>query len=203
MLDYQQTGNHLTSSLLTLIACLGALAFFSGCSTPYKSTLSPNLASQVQDSLTFAQIKASPEDHKGKLVVLGGQVLSAKRLQDSTELIILHLPLVQEREPSTQLTHSQGRYIAYQHEFLDPATVPSGTRVTLTGELTGSVTKELDETDYTYPTLTIKNIKIWPEYASRYPHYLAPYPYWGPYPYAYPFWSPRGRYYGYYPYWYW
>jgi outer membrane lipoprotein len=182
---------------------VGILVLGVGCAKPYKATISPDLANQLNDSLSFSQIKAFPEDHKGKLVVLGGQILSAKRLQDSTELIILHLPLIQEREPTTELTDSQGRYIAYQQEFLDPATVPSGTRITLVGELSGSVTQKLDETDYTYPTLTIKQFKVWPTFSSGYPRYSQPYPYWGPYPYAYPYWGPRGRFYGPYPYWCW
>lgn len=193
------------SYLLKLAVGFSAVAFFAGCSKPYKSTLPPDLANQLNDTLSFSQIKAAPDDHKGELVVLGGQILSAKRLAHATELIILQLPLIQEQEPTTDLTQSQGRYIAYQQAFLDPATVPAGTRITLAGELSGSVTQKLDETDYIYPTLTIKAFKIWPTYPSDYPRYAYPYPYWRPYPYpyAYPYWGPRGRYYGYNPYWYW
>ncbi len=179
------------------------LAVLTGCTQPYKAKLSSDLKNQVTDSLSFFQIKSSPEEHKGKVVILGGQILSAKRLAQSTELIILHLPLIHEREPSTELTQSQGRFIAYQEKFLDPATVPAGTRITLVGELTGAVTQKLDETDYTYPTLNIKQFNIWPTYSSDYARYPYPYPYWGPYPYAYPFWGFRGRFYGGYPYWYW
>jgi len=184
-----------------LSAAFGILLLITGCVQPYKKTLPPDLANQLHDSLSFAQIKAFPDEHKGKLIILGGQILSAKRLIDSTELVILHLPLIQEREPATDLTHSQGRFIAYQQTFLDPATVPPGTRITLVGELSGTVIQKLDETDYTYPTLTIKQLKTWPAQAD-YPRYQ-PYPFWGPYPYAYPFWGPRGRFYGHYPYWYW
>ena len=174
-----------------------------GCAQPYKATLSPDLANQLNESLSFSQIKELPDEHKGKLVILGGQILSAKRLQHSTELIILQLPLIQQQEPTTELTRSEGRYIAYQEDFLDPATVPPGTRITLVGELSGSVTQNLDETEYTYPTLTIKQFKVWSTHSLDYLYYGQPYPYWGPYPYAYPYWNPRGRFYGYYPYWYW
>ena len=185
-----------------LAVAFGVLALLAGCAKSYKETLPPDLTNQLNDSLSFSQIKAFPEEHKGKLVILGGQILSAKRLTDSTELIILHLPLIQEREPSTELTHSQGRFIAYQQTFLDPATVPAGTRITLVGELSGSVTQKLDETDYTYPTLSIIQLQTWPAPAD-YSRYGQHYPYGGPYPYAYPFWGPRGRFYGHYPYWYW
>ena len=181
---------------------LTILTLLLGCAKPYKATLPPDLTKQLSDSLTFSQIKAFPDEHNGKLVILGGQILSAKRLTDATELTILHLPLLQQREPTTILTQSQGRFIAYQQEFLDPATVPSGTRITLVGELTGSVSKKLDETDYTYPTLTIKQIKVWPTPTSGYPTYGQPYPYWGPF-YGHPYWGPRGRFFSPYPFWYW
>ncbi len=182
---------------------LGLLVLSTGCTQPYKATLPADLTAQLNHSLSFSQIKAFPDEHKEKLVILGGQILSAKRLTDSTELIILQLPLINQREPSTELTHSQGRYIAYQQAFLDPATVPPGTRITLVGELSGSVTQQLDETDYTYPTLTIKQFNIWPTYSSDYRRYDPPYPYWGSYPYGHPYWGPRGRFFGRYPFWYW
>jgi outer membrane lipoprotein len=202
MVQLATVGREPKHSFVKLMVRLGVLALLTGCAQPYKATLSPDLANQLNDTLTFSQIKAFPEEHKGQLVVLGGKILSAKRLQHSTELIILQLPLIQEQEPTTELTHSQGRYIAYQQEFLDPATVPPGTRITLVGELSGSVTQKIDETDYTYPTLTIKQFKVWPIHSSNYPRYGQPYPYWGAYPYAYPYWGPRGRFYGHYPYWY-
>lgn len=185
------------------LLCLAAL--FAGCSTPYKNTLPPALAEHIEHSLTFPQIKESPESFKGKLVILGGQVLEAKRLQDSTRLIILQLPLIKDQEPTTELTQSQGRFIAEHQEFLDPATVPPGTRITLVGELSGSVSRSLDETVYAYPTLIIKHFKVWPAYPLNYDRYGAyyRYPYVYPYPYAYPYWGPYGRFYPYYPYWYW
>ncbi|MEO8327438.1 MAG: hypothetical protein ABI618_16420, partial [Nitrospirota bacterium] len=51
-----------------------------GCSTPYKSTLSPDLAEQIDSLLMFPRIKEDPDSFKGKLVILGGKVLAAKRL---------------------------------------------------------------------------------------------------------------------------
>ncbi|MDR4496309.1 MAG: Slp family lipoprotein, partial [Nitrospirales bacterium] len=152
--------------------------------------------------LNFLQIKESPDSHKGKLVMLGGQILEARRLKDSTQLIILQLPLIDEQEPVTELTQSQGRFIANQQEFLDPATVPSGTRVTVVGEISGSQSQSLDETTYDYPTVIIKNLKVWPK-ISLGSYLYPPYPYYGYpfYPYPYPFYGPRGGFWGYYPYW--
>ena len=110
-----------------LVCLFFVAAFCSGCSTSYR--IPPGLAKQVDPSITFPQIKASPDSFKGKLVILGGQVLEAKRLKNSTQLTILQLPLNDEQEPTSELTQSQGRFIAQQQEFLDPATLPSGSRL--------------------------------------------------------------------------
>lgn len=181
-----------------ILLCLTACA---GCATPYKSSLPSDLAEHVDPSLTFPQIKENPDSVKGKWVILGGQVLEAKRLKDATQLTILQLPLINELEPTTELTQSQGRFIATQEQFLDPATVPPGSRITLVGELSGSVPQSLDETMYTYPTLALKHFKVWPEYShdyNRYGPYRSPY-----YPYGYPYWGGYGRFYPYYPWGYW
>lgn len=179
---------------------LSLLLLVAGCSKPYHTTLPQNLRTQINHTLSFPQIKALPDDYKEEVVLLGGQVLSAKRLHDSTELVILQLPLLSDDEPATELTLSQGRFIAYQTEFLDPATVPPGTRLTIIGTLSGSLMQGLDETDYTYPTLIVKHLKAWPRYLDNSGRYHRGYPYYGPYPYAYPFYGPWGRYYGHFPY---
>lgn len=78
-------------------------------------------------------------------------------------------------------------------EFLDPATIPSGTFVTITGEVVGSVALPLNETEYTYPIVGIKNVRLLPKDEEGSPciqPYISPdrAPYWSPY------WRPR-------PYW--
>ncbi len=139
--------------------------------------------------LTFAQVKAAPDSFIGQSAVLGGKVLTARRQKDHTRIEILQLPLDQSMRPGHDLTQSQGRFIALQREFLDPATVPPGTRITVTGVVSGSTTLPLDETDYTYPVLDITRVQVWPgsEDMSR---RTSPYSYMGPSPYWSPYWRP-------------
>jgi outer membrane lipoprotein len=141
--------------------------------------------------ITYVQLKSSTETYKGQAVTLGGKVLSAKRIKEGTRLEILQLPLASSLKPTFDLSKSQGRFVAMKKEFLDPATVPSGTFVTITGEVAGSVTLPLDETEYTYPVVDIKNVRAWPadeEGPPRLRPYIVPAPYWGPY--WYPYWRP-------------
>lgn len=119
------------------------------------------LEDQVDRSISFLQVKDSPSSYKGRLIVLGGEVLSIKRRSDSTRIEVLQIPLDSSLEPAKDRTTSQGRFLAMQKEFLDPATVPVGTLVTVIGEVSGDATLPLDEIQYTYPTLNIKHLKVW------------------------------------------
>lgn len=140
---------------------------------------------------TYAQVKSAPESYNGQPVIFGGKVLAAKRLKEGTRIEILHLPLTSSSQPITDLSKSQGRFVALQKQFLDPATIPAGTFVTVTGEMAGSVTLPLDETEYTYPLLHVTNLRVWAENddeLSRIRRPIGPRPYWGPY--WSPFWQP-------------
>lgn len=141
--------------------------------------------------ISFTQLKAAPDSYKGQPVTLGGQVLAARRLKEATRIEILQLPLTSSLQPTLDLSKSEGRFVAMQREFLDPATIPPGTFVTVVGELTGSMTLPLDETDYTYPIVEIKNLRVWSlrdDQPARIRPYLGPGPYWGPY--WNPYWRP-------------
>lgn len=171
-------------------------ALLAGCAS--SGAVPSQLEPQVDRKLAFSQLKDSPDSYRGRLVVLGGEVLSAKRLKEGTRIEVLQLPLGSSDAPQRDRTASEGRFIAIQREFLDPATVPAGTPLTVVGEVTGAQTLPMDETEYTYPMLEIRHLKVWPKYEIARPY--PPYPYWGPYGYYRP-WGPYP--WGPYPYWYW
>lgn len=140
-----------------MIMCLFLM---SGCATgpsPVPETLAP----QVDKSVSFAQLLENPDAHVGKTVVLGGQVLQAKRLADATRIEVLQLPLGDSERPASQRTSSQGRFLAFEKTFLDPATLSDQPQVTIVGEVTGLATANLDETEYRYPTIAIKHMHVW------------------------------------------
>ena len=109
----------------------------------------------------FHDVLVSPESYKGRVLVLGGEVLNAKRLRDGTQIELLQLPLEDGERPSHDRQQSQGRFLAMQQEFLDPATMTQGTRVTIVGEVSGSKTDHLDDVEYRYPTLIVKHLHVW------------------------------------------
>jgi len=125
----------------------------------------------VDRTVSFREVLASPESYHGRVLVLGGEVLKAKRLKDSTQIEFLQLPLEDGEKPSLDRQQSQGRFLALQQEFLDPATMVEGTRVTIVGEVSGAKTDRLDDVEYRYPTLILKHLHVWPveSYGRRQP----------------------------------
>ncbi len=121
------------------------------------------LQETIEPTLTFSEVLDDPTVHQGKIVLLGGEVLSAKRLAEGTRLEILHLPLDRSQEPVLDRTTSRGRFLALESAFLDPATLPANTRVTVVGEITGVTQANLDEMEYRYPTLKVQHLHVWPE----------------------------------------
>ena len=121
------------------------------------------LQAKIDPSVTFPQMPNKPTVQQGVMVLLGGEVLSANRLTEGTRLEILQLPLDGSDEPVLDRTTSQGQFLAFESAFLDPATLPANTRVTLVGEVTGATRANLDEMEYRYPTVIIKHLYVWPE----------------------------------------
>jgi outer membrane lipoprotein len=133
----------------------------SACSSA--NVIPPELEKQIDSSVSFSDIQASPQSAQGRTVLLGGEVLGARRVQDGIELEILQLPVKGDNPPVDRRTASQGRFLAVDRGGADPASFPPGTRLTLVGEVTGEDTRRLDESTYRYPTVEVKHLYVWSE----------------------------------------
>jgi outer membrane lipoprotein len=130
-----------------------------GCTASPK-VIPESLEAQIDKNVTFLELQDNPASHAGKTVVLGGEVLSAKRLRTGTLLEIFQIPL-RDWQPTGDRTESQGRFLAFNKAGLDPAAIPPSMRVTVVGDVTGATKQALDESEYTYPTVEIRHIKVW------------------------------------------
>ncbi len=131
-----------------------------GCSSG-PQVIPPELDHQIDRSLSFAQLRATADPYRGQTVLLGGEVLAAKRMENGTQLEILQLPVNEGEPPAERRSESQGRFLAVTRDGLDPASLPPGTRVTVIGDVTGDVVQRLDESEYRYPTLDVRHLHVW------------------------------------------
>ena len=168
----------LLSTLLILTSC-------SGSAHQIRDEVPSELEQQIDTSVTFVDLQAAPADYIGRVVTIGGVVISAKRTKTQTEIEVLQLPAESEGRPTRNRRRSEGRFLAVQEAFLDPATVPPGTSITIIGVVQHATTRPLDESAYTYPMLEIKHLIDWSRVASRrskrgyYSPYYAPFGYCG------------------------
>jgi outer membrane lipoprotein len=150
---------------LPFVVSLALALFASACSG--SKVIPSELKEQIDSSVSFRDIQASPQAMQGRTVLLGGEVLGARLVQDGVELELLQLPVKGDDPPAERRTESQGRFLAVDRAAGDPASFPPGTRVTLVGEVKGEETRRLDESTYRYPIVESKHLYVWSEDSYR------------------------------------
>ena len=86
---------------MRLLSLLGA-GLLAGCASG--NFVPASLQAQIDKTLTFPQLRESPDSYRGHLLVLGGEVLSAKRLKDGTRIEVLEIPLDRSFQPDPDRT---------------------------------------------------------------------------------------------------
>ena len=200
------------SRMMMLVSLVGGALMLSACAESIHQVQRDTellgvpfgLEQEIDTSISFAELKRAPGEYVGRTVMIGGNVIRAKRTETGTEVEILQLPSTKDGPQTEERLRSEGRFLAVRETFLDPASLPQGTPITVIGTVKGEITRQLDESDYTYPILEVKHIIDWNSIAvqrrrDRSPYYGAyypPYGYSGFSPYGGGFWGPYGGYWG-------
>jgi outer membrane lipoprotein len=181
---------------LLIISMLSvAFLFVNGCNRT--DVVPDRLEGKVDRDLRYSDLKDDPQAKKGKLMLAGGKVLSAKRVEDGTRIEVLQIPLSGDLMPTGRESESKGRFVVIDggDQVSDPAIFDDEkTRITVVGEVMGSTTITIDEAQQQVPQLALKHVTVWDW--DRVKGGYAPYAGYG-YPYG---WGYRG-YYGYPYYW--
>jgi outer membrane lipoprotein len=169
---------------LKLSIILITLTFLSACAP----VISRELLQQVDTTIAFKSVSEKPESYRNEMVLWGGVIVSTRNLKEGTLLEILHKPLGFGNEPK-EGDNSEGRFLALSDGYLDSAVYSKDRKVTLVGVVKGRRVQLLDEVEYAYPLIAIKEIYLWPERKEVYygPYYYDPY-YYDPFPFRYPRW---------------
>jgi outer membrane lipoprotein len=189
--------NHLTNknNFFRMIGKISIVLFLAMALTGCAHLISKETLKEVDQGIRFEDLRKNPETYKGKTVLLGGVIISTENKKDGTLLEVYQTRLNHYGEP-VDTDVSQGRFLAMYDKFLDSEIFSSGREVTLAGVVQGVETRKLDEIDYDYPYIIVKEIHLLKEeQAPVYGPYYRGYwnPWWDPwYPWDYP--------YSYYPY---
>ncbi len=176
------------NGLLILLASTLAVG---GCA----HVLSDEARLKIDPLADYHQVRKDPEDHTGKVLMLGGRLVETEVSREGTTLEVVYYTI--DRWGRPQGEGSAGRFLALTDQFLDVDTFKAGRLVTMTAAVEGERTLPLKGKDYPYPVFRIDEIHLWrpPDPPYRYPYYYHPYPhsYYDPY-WRYPYYH-RSRYY--------
>jgi outer membrane lipoprotein len=133
------------------------ISLFAGCAP----AISQEVLRDVNKDLSFQAVLRSPDEFKGKTILLGGKIIETTPLEGKTRITVLQYPLGFRDKPSVD-TASEGRFILVAPGFLDPVVYSSGRQVTVAGIVDGKEVLPLGEINYTYPVVVSREVYLWP-----------------------------------------
>ncbi len=131
-----------------------SLTFFTlGCA----HIVSQDLRDRAVKELPTASLFKEPKAHKGKIVILGGSIVSSLNTQEGTYIEVVEKPLDYRGRPR-YTDQSHGRFLVFYEGFLDTAIYSEGRNITVAGEVMGEKVRPLGEINYHY--LLIKSREL-------------------------------------------
>jgi outer membrane lipoprotein len=138
------------------LAAAAALAV-AGCAT----VISQETLKTVDKDIRFEQVLENPEAYRGKVVLLGGEIINTENVPNKTVITVLQRSLGYNQKPDSE-GESKGRFIVSTPDFLDPAIYRPRRKITVVGSVMGKEVRQLGELEYAYPVIEKKELHIWP-----------------------------------------
>ena len=139
--------------ILSIIILIGII-------TACTSAIPKESLKQVDPEITFQGLMKDPDRYKGKVILVGGQIISTTMREGESWVEVLQQPLDWRQRPQN-IDVSYGRFLVRFAEFLDPAIYAGGRKITVLGEVLGKKVQPLNELEYTYPVLLAREHYLW------------------------------------------
>jgi outer membrane lipoprotein len=139
-----------------LFAAFFLIGLFAASCAPFPR----EVMSRVDEGVTFAMVRENPDLYRGKTVLWGGVIVETEVRPHETAIVILDTALDRGRRPDN-VDVSDGRFIALNRGYLDPAIYGPGREITLVGEVSGKEERPLGAIRYRYPIVTIDRLMLW------------------------------------------
>jgi outer membrane lipoprotein len=143
-------------------ACKAFLALWAtflvwGCAT---TPISEQALKQADPGITFSELIKDPEKYRGRVVLLGGQIVTTTVKEIGTSVEVVHKPLDGQHRPK-DTDDSMGRFLIDYAGFRDPAIFAQGRKITVVAAVEGKKTLPLKEIQYAYPVLIPLETHLW------------------------------------------
>jgi outer membrane lipoprotein len=144
--------------------------FIAGCA----HVISDESRKLVDPTIHFQNLRTDPDAYVGKYVKLGGTIAGVQNTKDGSQLEVVQSPLESDDLPEEVSHSSGGRFLATTPGFLDPIVYKAGRRVTVVGQVQGKKTLPIDQVEYAYPIISIREIHVWRKSEYEQPQYPPP-----------------------------
>jgi outer membrane lipoprotein len=138
------------------IVTVAALAV-AGCA----AVISKESLKTVDQDIRFEQLLENPDAYRGKVLLLGGEIINTENVPNKTVIVVLQRSLGYNQKPDSE-GESKGRFIVSIPGFLDPAIYRPRRKITVVGSVMGKQVRPLGELEYAYPVIEKKELHIWP-----------------------------------------
>jgi outer membrane lipoprotein len=138
------------------IVTVAALAV-AGCA----AVISKESLKTVDQDIRFEQLLENPDAYRGKVLLLGGEIINTENVPNKTVIVVLQRSLGYNQKPDSE-GESKGRFIVSIPGFLDPAIYRPRRKITVVGSVMGKQVRPLGELEYAYPVIEKKELYIWP-----------------------------------------
>ena len=133
------------------------------------------------------------ENQKGKLILMGGEIVETRKMEKGAVIEIMQKPLSRSTDRPVENERADGRFLVKYNESKDPTVYAKGRDITVTGTVVGKEVSKINQKEYIYLVLQNKETYLWPEHSASYGDYSQslgsrpayPYPLGGG-PYTYP-----------------
>jgi outer membrane lipoprotein len=174
-----------------IVLLCASFLLFAGCA----HVISEESRNLVDPTIHFQSLLANPDAFVGKYVMLGGTIAGVQNSKESSQLEVVQSPLDSDEMPEAASHSSGGRFLATASRFLDPMVYKMGRRVTVVGQVEGKKTLPIDQVEYAYPIITIREIYVWSKSELEQPQYPPPGYYYDPFWFGgHPYWWYRRPY---------
>jgi len=170
----------------TFLIILSTALMLHGCST----IISEQSRRLVDTDANFSEVRESPETFIGKHVMLGGRIAGVKNTPEGGQIEIVQFDLGWNYYPEDKFI-SYGRFLATSSQYLERMIFREGMLITLVGEIKGKSKQRLDEIEYIYPVIAMREWHLWPDSGWDSSYLPSPSPVYDPYYYGYgfePYW---------------
>jgi len=141
---------------LKTFSTIGLMVFATACG----SAIPKESLKQVDPEITFQMLIKDPDRYKGKVVLVGGQIVSTTVRESESWVEILQQSLDWKQRPQNTDV-SYGRFLVRFQGFLDPAIYAAGKKITVLGEVLGKKVQPLNEMEYAYVVLLPREYYLW------------------------------------------